>query len=322
MIGIPRTALTVAGAAVTIVCFVALYRGLDTEAVNALRHARTPLLGLCFVSGVGSLVVRTERWRQLLLQSAYLPFAQAFWTSAAGQMLNTFLPARMGDAFRGMAAATSSSRAFSLGTIVVERVLDTGVVVLAALGALAVVPSVSWWMKPSAILLSTVVVLAIATLAVLPCLERHLLAQVRNRIPSRAAFAADLLAGMRLVRKPLVVTKFVAFSIAAWGLDAFGITLAAQACQAEISFGVGVLLVTVLAFSSAIPATGSVGVVPVACAFVLPAFGVGKGTALAIGIVLQSLNLILTATTGSLGLWLLRYRTPSTAQPLLEGKTC
>ena len=312
-------AMTVAGVAVTLFCAVTLYRGIDAEAVNALRHARLPVLSLCCVLGVMALMVRTERWRQLLLQSAYLSFAQAFWTSAAGQMLNTFLPARMGDAFRGVAAATSSSRAFSLGTILVERVLDTGVVVLAALGALAVVPSVSWWMRPSVMLLSAAVVVAISGLAALPFLERQLLAIVQSRFAAREDFAKDLFAGMRLVWKPGVVLKFVAFSIAAWGLDAFGITLAAQACQAEISFGVGVLLVTVLAFASAIPATGVVGLMPVACAFVLPSFGVGKGTALAIGIVLQSLNLILTAATGGLGLWLLRYRTPVHS---LEGETC
>ena len=128
----------------------------------------------------------------------------------------------------------------------------------------------------------------------------------------------ELFAGMRLVWKPAVVARFLAYSVAAWGLDAFGITVAANACGVDLDFSAGVLLVTVLAFASAIPATGAVGLVPVASAFVLPSFGVGKGTALAVGIVLQSLNLILTAVTGGVGLWLLRYRPKSTAAQLQQ----
>jgi uncharacterized membrane protein YbhN (UPF0104 family) len=306
-----RGLMAATGAAVTAVCVYAVYKGLDDEAIHALRHASFAWISLGLALGSLSLMVRTQRWRALLLENAYLPFGQAFWTSAAGQMLNTFLPARMGDAFRGLAAATSSSRAYSVGVILVERVLDTSVVVLAALGALAFVPSVAWWMKPSVMLLSAAVVLAIAVLALLPMIERYLFRAVRRWRPSSEPFLADLIAGMRLSWKPSTVVRFVAWSILAWGLDAFGLTIIAKACGSSLSYGGGVLLVTALAFASAIPATGIVGVAPLACVFLLPSFGIGKGTALAIGIVMQSLNLVQTAVTGALGLWLLRYRTPA-----------
>jgi uncharacterized membrane protein YbhN (UPF0104 family) len=157
------------------------------------------------------------------------------------------------------------------------------------------------------------VVVAIGGLALLPVLERSLFAAVRSRFPGQESFLVDLFAGMRLVWKPLVVARFLLLSAAAWGIDAFGITVVAGACGAPMDFGVGVLFVTILAFASAIPATGAVGVIPLAAAFVLPSFGFGKGTALAIGVVLQSLNLLLTAFTGGFGLWLLRYRTASLA---------
>ena len=194
--------MAAAGVVVTTVCLAALFRGLDAQAIDALRSARLSSLGACLLLGVFALAIRTQRWRALLLENAYVSFRQAFWTSAAGQMMNMFLPARMGDAFRGVAASTSSSRAYSLGTIVVERILDTAVVVVAAIAALLLVPSFSWWMTPSVLLLGTAATMAIAGLAMLPALEDRLLAAIRRWHPDSEAFAVELFAGISLVWKP------------------------------------------------------------------------------------------------------------------------
>ena len=82
---------------------------------------------------------RGARWRALLAPIAPLPYRRVLGYTYIGYLANNVLPARLGELYRSHALGEGEgvSRTTVLGTVVVERVVDTIMVV--AIAALAVV---------------------------------------------------------------------------------------------------------------------------------------------------------------------------------------
>ena len=82
---------------------------------------------------------RGARWRALLAPIAPLPYRRVLGYTYIGYLANNVLPARLGELYRSHALGEGEgvSRTTVLGTVVVERVVDTVMVV--AIAALAVV---------------------------------------------------------------------------------------------------------------------------------------------------------------------------------------
>ena len=90
------------------------------------------LLGAIALYGVNTLV-RSERWHRLLLDDGARPArADSYALTTIGYAVNNVLPARAGDAVRVvlMAPRAAASRRTVLGTIVAERLLDVGVILV------------------------------------------------------------------------------------------------------------------------------------------------------------------------------------------------
>src|SRR3712207_5315644 len=92
---------------------------------------------------VGTVLVdvgaRGARWRSLLAPIATVPYRRMLGYTYLGYLANNVLPARLGELVRSHAAGEGEglSRTTVLGTVVVERIVDTVIVV--ALAGLAVV---------------------------------------------------------------------------------------------------------------------------------------------------------------------------------------
>ena len=128
------------------------------------------LVGAIALYGVNTLV-RSERWHRLLLDDGAHPVrADSYSLTTVGYAVNNVLPARAGDAARVllMAPRADASRRTVLGTIVAERLLDVGVILVlflvvgyAILGAVGA-GSVEW-----IVLASLAVIVGIAVAIVL-----------------------------------------------------------------------------------------------------------------------------------------------------------
>ena len=81
---------------------------------------------------------RGARWRALLAPIAPLPYRRVLGYTYIGYLANNVLPARLGELYRSHALGEGEgvSRTTVLGTVVVERVVDTVMVV--AIAAVAV----------------------------------------------------------------------------------------------------------------------------------------------------------------------------------------
>ena len=134
-----RTITRAAGLIVTLVVLVVAARGLaaiDPGAVaGALSHAMpVPLIGAALTLWLG-IIARGERWHRLL-EAAGVAVSRREATSAllSSWALNCVAPARLGDAARGAilrGLAPGTRAAVATGTVVLERLLDLAVVVLA-----------------------------------------------------------------------------------------------------------------------------------------------------------------------------------------------
>jgi uncharacterized membrane protein YbhN (UPF0104 family) len=153
------------GIVISVVCLAAVVWWAAHQDPPQLPH--TPgelaaLLGAIALYGVNTLV-RSERWHRLLCDDGARPArADSYALTTIGYAVNNVLPARAGDAVRVvlMAPRAAVSKRAVLGTIVAERLLDVGVILVlflvvgyAILGNVGA-GSVEW------IVLATVVVLA------------------------------------------------------------------------------------------------------------------------------------------------------------------
>ena len=78
-------------------------------------------------------LVRAERWQRLLLADGATPRrADSYALTVVGYMGNNLLPARAGDALRVLLLAPRAAvgRRTVIGTLLAERLLDIGVILL------------------------------------------------------------------------------------------------------------------------------------------------------------------------------------------------
>src|SRR6476620_2178667 len=127
------------GIAISIAAIWILVRAVDIEAAFQVLRSANPawiavMLGTVFLD-IGA---RGLRWRVLLAPIAPLPYRRVLGYTYVGYLANNVLPARLGELYRSHALGEGEgvSRTTVLGTVVVERVVDTVMVV--AIAAVAV----------------------------------------------------------------------------------------------------------------------------------------------------------------------------------------
>jgi uncharacterized protein (TIRG00374 family) len=109
---------------------IALYlilRDLDYQGVWAtLLQANVGLVLLALASIATNVVGKTIRWKVLMGQAGeQVPLSRALSGLLIGQMVNTLLPMRAGDVTRAyVVGGLGPGRTFTLGTIVLEKVID------------------------------------------------------------------------------------------------------------------------------------------------------------------------------------------------------
>jgi len=136
-----RTAARAAlGLGVSVIAGFFLLRSVDLEATaEILGRAQPAWIGLMVVTVGLDVAARALRWRGLLAPISPLPFRRVLGYTFLGYLANNILPARLGELVRSHALGEREglSRTTVLGTVVVERVVDTAMVV--GIAAVAIV---------------------------------------------------------------------------------------------------------------------------------------------------------------------------------------
>jgi uncharacterized protein (TIRG00374 family) len=301
--GLGRAAI---GIAISVVALALVVRSVDIGAAwESLRHAQPAWVLLMVLFIAADVGLRAVRWHVLLSPVAAVPFRATLSSLLVGYLANNVLPARLGEIVRShdLGERTGLSRSTILGTIVVERVVDTLVVVVIAAIAILV-------LSVRGIVASAVLVgLALSGLLVVGIV----VGMAAHRLPGAGRAAAflgrwprvrhilvRLRAGLAIVANVRVMATAVVLSVISWSFTVLAFASAAQAVGVEPTIGQAALLAAGTNLATAVPAApGYVGTYELAAVTIAASVGIGKEPALAFVVIIHAASLLLTSVGGA-----------------------
>jgi uncharacterized protein (TIRG00374 family) len=311
---VPRNFLVraVAGVAISLVALWLVLRSVDLqEAADILRTADWRWIAALGAFLCVDLAVRALRWQRLLAPIAPVPYGHTLGYLLVGYLANNILPARIGELVRSHYAGDREgiSRSTTLGTIVVERVVDLATVV--AIASVAILVLSVRGIVASAVLAGVAVaglfavILAVGIAAHrLPGADR--VAARALRYPRIRDAAIRLRDGLRVAGRPRTLVEALLLSAVAWGATILAFAAAGQSVAVELTIGQAALMASGVALASAIPAgPASLGTFELAAVEIGKAVGIGSSEAFAIGLIAHLSILVVTSLGGIIGLaWL------------------
>lgn len=296
---------TIVGLAVSAAAIWVLSTSVDVpRAMDVLRTAN-PLWILVMVGTVLlDVAARGGRWRVLLAPIKRIPYRRVLGYSYLGYLANNVLPARLGELVRSHALGEGEgvSRPTVLGTVVVERIVDT-VIVVALAGIAVVTLGVGGVMSTAVGLGAAFVGLLVAALAVanvshrLPFADR--IAALAERYPKVLELARRLRDGLSVARRPRTVAGALALSAVAWAASIATFMAGGQAVGVELSFLQAALLSSGVALATIVPsAPGYVGTFELTAVEIAKLFGVDRDAAFAMALLVHAMILGVTSVGG------------------------
>jgi len=283
-----------------------LLRSVDVgAAVEVLGRADLAAVGLMVVTVFIDVAARGARWRALLAPIRRLPYPRVLGYTYLGYLANNVLPARLGELVRSHALGEGEglSRPTVLGTVVVERIVDTVIVV--GLAALAVVILGIGGVVSTAVVLGAafvgvlVVGLIVATLSHrLPGADR--VTAVAERFPRVLDLGRRLRDGLAVVSRPGTVARALLLSALAWAFSIATFILAGSALGVELTPAQGALLSSGVALATIVPSgPGYLGTFELTAVGIATQFGVQRDAAFAMALLAHALILLVTSVGGA-----------------------
>ena len=312
------------GIAISVVALWILVQSVDIPAaLQVLGTASPAWIAVMLVTTTVDIGARGARWRTLLAPIAPLRYRRVLGYTYIGYLANNVLPARLGELYRSHALGEGEgvSRTTVLGTVVVERVVDTVMVV--AIAALAVlVLSVRGVMSSAVLLGLAFVSLAVIALGLgiaahrLPGADR--VAAIIARRPRLLELARRLRDGLAVAGRPRTLVAAILFSAIAWGASTGTFLAAGQAVGVELSVGQAALLCSGVALVSIVPSgPGYVGTFELTVVAIADGFGIPRDSAFALGLLVHVM-ILATTTIGGVAAMLAFRRRGTEAGPAPE----
>ncbi len=268
---------------------------------------------------VGTLAIRSWRWRYLVKPLKLVGFGSLLSATSIGLMANMILPARLGEIVRAVVLGQREQldKSASFATIIVERLLD-GLTVLFILAVLLLVEPLPLERgMDRALRWGGLVTLALylGALTFLLYLHRSTPQAVRGvrRVCSRLLpryvdkfchLLESFSGGLRTLGERESLGQIVVGSAALWGVLGLYNFIVVRAFQLPLPLTVGFLLLVFQAFAVMVPAApGFVGTYHAATVACLSLWGVSSEVALGVALVMHALNFFLTVVAGCISLW-------------------
>ena len=241
------------------------------------QRARPELLvAAVLITGL-TYVLRSLRWRFLLLAIGPARFSTAFRATVIGFAASFLLPARAGEVIRPylLARKEGLSATAAFATIILERLLDLVAVLLLFGLFVATLDDTTGAAEPAAMASvklggQLAAVAALAGLALLFVLARHpervgrWALRVEGVLPPRLAravarFVESFGQGLAVMRQPTRLLLAVAWSFPIWLSIAAGIWLTSLAFHITFPFAGSFLVTMLLVVGVAVPTPGAIG---------------------------------------------------------------
>lgn len=293
------------GLAISAAAIWLLLGAVDLPAALRVLSTAQPAWVLIMVATVFiDVAARAGRWQALLAPVAAVAYRRVLGYTYLGYLANNVLPARLGELVRSHALGEGEgvSRTTVLGTVVVERIVDTIIVV--AVAALAVVLlDVGGLMSTAVLLGSAFVAVLLVGLALaillhrLPGADRFL--GLARRWPKLIDLAARLREGLAVAAHPRSLGLGLVLSAIAWAASITTFIAAGRAVGIELSFVQGALLSSGVALATIVPSgPGYLGTFELTAVGIATAFGIEPDRAFAMALLVHAMILGVTSLGG------------------------
>ncbi len=297
------------GVVISILCVLLVLRGVDLARTrDLLAGARVEWLALAVAGVIADLFFRALRWQILIRPIHPVPLSRLSGYMLVGYLANNLLPARLGELVRShyLGDREGISRSATLGTVVVERVVDT--VVLVAIGALAILVLNVRGVVVNAILVG-VALAALLCVGLAVALAAHRLpgagrvAAALDRWPRVRGIVSRLRDGLRVAALPRTLAAAAILSVAAWSCTVVAVLAVGQSLGIELTVGEGALLAAGTNLATAIPSgPGYLGTFEYAGQTIAAAFGFGAAEGLALALLIHFLTIAVSSLGGGVAL--------------------
>ena len=296
---------SVIGILISVLCIFLVLRGVDLgQTARLFDHIQPAWVGLAIVAGIADLVFRALRWRSLIAPIHSVPLRRLSGYMMVGYLANNVLPARLGELVRShyLGDREGISRSATLGTVLVERVVDT--VVLVGIGAGAILVLNIRGVVVSAILVG-IAIAGLLVVALAMALAAHRLPGARRaaallgRRPRLKGMVLRLRDGLRVAALPRTIAAAAILSVAAWSCTVVAVLAAGQALGIQLTVGEGALLAAGTNLATAVPSgPGYLGTFEYAGQTIAAAFGLPAARGLAMALLIHVLTLVITSVGG------------------------
>jgi glycosyltransferase 2 family protein len=285
------------------------------EFATAFRQALPRFIVYALISVVCNNLAKTFRWRVLLGPAGkQISIWKLFLTLMAGQTLNAIYPARVGDLSRALVIGSAGpGRVYTLGTIVIEKVLDLMAYAILFLILILLMPLPAWVNSSAYTLILVTILVTGATLLVtlFPArfmafvgkLAQILPARISGYVRERLQYAVQ---SLDVLQSRTGLAWLAVWSALIWGTAILTNHLTLLAMQIHLPLIASLLVLVALQAGISIPSVpGSIGVFEYICVLALAIFQVDQAAALSFAIILHMLVFLPIISLGLIAVWFL-----------------
>jgi uncharacterized protein (TIRG00374 family) len=257
------------------------------------------------------MVFRAWRWRLELLPLEEIRVGQLWIVCSVAYMAINLLPVRLGEFVRPWLLSRRSRVSFSnvIGTLVVEKMMDSFAIVFYILVGLLTATDLPLWVRRGAIF-PAVAAVALASIVALvwwkgePFIDRYVVGYLPPRFGSGLKrVTRAILDGMRILPNGRLLAAVFVVSLTLWFLPILSSWVIIKAFAFNVPFNAALIVFIFIGFGTALPnAPGMIGTFQYACILALGLFGIGEAEALAYGLVLNALQLVSLVVQGLIAL--------------------
>ncbi len=278
----------------------------------ALRRLDVGWLLVAIVVSLLIMVFRAWRWQLELRPLEHVPLGRLWVITAVAYMAINLLPVRLGEIVRPWLLSRRSSVPFSsvVGNIVLEKTLDSVVIVFYILVGLLTVENLPLWVRRGAIFPAVGAAILVSLVLLFwwrgeAFVDRWVLRLLPQRFGSGLkSVLASVAAGMRIIPNPWLLLAVFLVSLALWFLPILSSYVMILAFDLQVPFSAALVVFIFIGFGTALPnfLPGMVGPYQYACILALELFGVNRADGLAYGLVLNAVQFLTLIAQGLLAL--------------------
>jgi glycosyltransferase 2 family protein len=251
--------------------------------------------------------LRSYRWGVILEPMEKIGQLPLFSVTSVGLMAIVAIPARIGELARPYLIAKRSRIKMSsaLGTILVERVLDSITVLTIAVIVLFFNDLPPWMIKSSILFFLLTLLLFCCILGLIWRRETALkiINRILNKLPGKFAHKLDeiihhFIDGFQIIKDVRMLLYLLFLSALVWLIDAASIYIMLMACGLHLPVIVSFVVMIVLLVGIAIPTPGFIGSWHFSCILALGLFGIAKPEALSFAVVYHFLSIVIVIVLG------------------------